>query len=52
MWPPEEAAVRRKVYRYRFSRKVPLGRAEETLLLAFFAAEGVHGLHRVRREGG
>ena len=44
--------MRRKVYRFRFSSKVPPRRAEETLFLAFFAAEGIHGVRRVRRESG
>lgn len=42
----------RQVYRYRFNAKVPLDQAEETLLLAVYAAEGVHGAARVRLEAG
>ena len=47
-----EVAVARQVYRYRFTAKVPLDQAEETLLLAVYAAEGVHGAARVRLEAG
>ena len=37
-----------EVYKYRFSKSVPLRDVEETLLLAVLAAESLHGQSRVR----
>lgn len=39
-------------YRYRFSERVSLRDAENTLLLAVVAAEGIFGQARVRMDGG
>ena len=39
-------------YRYRFGKKVNLQEAEETLLLAILAAEGLFGEARVRMDAG
>jgi len=39
------------LYRYRFTDAVDLQEAEGTLLLAFVAAEGIHGEARVRLDG-
>lgn len=50
--PDEEVDVRRQVYRYRFSPDIGLDRAEEILVMAVYAAEGVHGAARVRLEAG
>jgi len=52
MTPEREARVTRIVYRYRFGPQVPLDQAEETLLLALYGAEGLHGAARVRLEAG
>jgi hypothetical protein len=50
--PEREVRVTRIVYRYRFGPQVPLEQAEETLLLALYGAEGLHGAARVRLEAG
>jgi len=39
-------------YRYRFAKEVSLQEAEETLLLAILAAEGLFGEARVRMDAG
>jgi len=37
-------------YKYQFARRVRLQDAEDTLLLALLAAEGIHGRPRVRMD--
>lgn len=41
-----------EAYRYSFTRRVPLREAIESLYLAIFAAEGVHGRAQVRLDAG
>jgi hypothetical protein len=41
-----------EAYRYSFDTKVPLQEAIESLYLAIFAAEGVHGRAQVRLDAG
>jgi hypothetical protein len=44
--------VNREYYRYRFRRDVALREAEDTLLLAILAAEGLFGEAQVRMDAG
>jgi hypothetical protein len=44
--------VTRTVYRYTFQRDVSLRAAEDSLALAIFAAESVHGETQVRLDAG
>jgi hypothetical protein len=41
-----------QAYRYSFTARVPLQEAIESLYLAIFAAEGVHGRAQVRLDAG
>ena len=42
----------RDVYRYRFNRAAPMGDVRDSLHLAIFAAEGLHGRAQVRLDAG
>ena len=44
--------MNRDVYRYRFSRETPMGEVRDSLHLAIFAAEGLHGRAQVRLDAG
>jgi hypothetical protein len=44
--------VAKELYKYQFSKGVPLGDIEETLLLAVLAAESLHGQSSVRLDAG
>jgi len=48
----QEVAVAMQVYGFTFDARVSLDRVEELILLAVYAAEGVHGAVRVRLEAG
>ncbi len=48
---PTEIHLPRTLYRYSFRPTVDLDEVEDSLLLAVFAAEGVHGHSQVRMDG-